>query len=170
MDMIASYHMVNIETISHLLALDGYDLAEEIQDTISNTSLHTVSIDKNWDGLHFLLTEKSVATPLKDNKLSEAVMGAHFFSEGEENDFITFLLFDEIKEIVTAMTAIKKEKLKKSFSPELFSKSKIYPDIWLTRKKEDLFDNLYKKGFKPLLQFYRKALRKRKCVIITILS
>lgn len=168
MGMIASYKMVEREIIDHLLQLDDDDLTEALDEITEDSGHKTIQIDRCWDGLHFLLTGKSVVVPMKENRLSDAIIGVHLFNEEDKNDFITFLKNEEIEAIIEAMEKLKKSELQQRFSPELFSKSKIYPDIWLTKKKDELFIWLYETGFKPLLKFYRDAFKKNKCVIIII--
>lgn len=167
MGMIASYRMVDMETIDRLLQLDDYDLTEELQEIINNTSLEVLDIDEYWDGLHFLLTGKTVATPQYNNPLSEAVIGAHPFNE--DKNFFTFLRPGDIREIIDSLSSLQKRVLEKNFFPEQFSQNKIYPAIWQSHPPQELFSLLYDRSLKPLLQFYRKADKKGKAVIISIL-
>lgn len=168
MTMVASYRMVDRDLIDRLLQLDDDDLTEELNE-IGNTLRHPVlDIDATWDGLHFLLTGKSVAVPLKNSPLSEAIIGTHHFNDSDRNDFITYTLHEELHPITEALLGVEKEALWERFDPVRFSCSKIYPDIWTTRSKEELFSLLYETGWERLTAFYRQALQDEKCVIICI--
>lgn len=168
MGMIASYKMVDPDVIDRLLQLDHEDLSEELSEINEDPRYETIDIDKSWDGLHFLLTGKSAVVPMKENLLSESIVGSHLFSEDEDNDFVAYTCFEELEAIISAFKNVNKRTLYKRFSPDLFTKSRIYPDIWNTKNKAELFEFLYETGYKKLLKFYRSALKHKKCVIVTI--
>ena len=105
---------------------------------------------------------------MKENLLSESIVGSHLFCEDEDNDFVAYTRFEELEPLISTFKNINKRTLYKKFSPDLFSKSKIYPDIWNTKNKAELFEFLYETGYKKLLRFYRSALKHKKCIIVTI--
>ena len=69
MGMIANYQSTTDIELEKFMCLDD---VEEAQD---DENLEICDIDKMWDALHFLLTGKSALEPIKDNLISEAIVG-----------------------------------------------------------------------------------------------
>ena len=83
MGMIANYQSTTDIELEKFMCLDD---VEEAQD---NENLEICDIDKMWDALHFLLTGKSAGEPIKDNLISEAIVGQFNISGEEIEEFIS---------------------------------------------------------------------------------
>ena len=66
-----------------------------------------------------------------------------------------------------ALEKVDLENLKSNFEPAKFHKSKIYPNIWNTTDKDELWTELQTE-FNGLLSFYKQAYKKEKHVIVSI--
>ena len=124
------------------------------------------TIDKLWDGLHFLLTNVSASEPIEGDKLSEAIVGVHVFDTNDD-DFIACIENDELPEIVQALENVNAKELEHKFDPNIFKKKKIYPNIWDKDKKDELFAELINE-YNGLLNFYKKALDKKAHIIYSV--
>jgi hypothetical protein len=158
------YMMVEAGTLEELQELDDDDLLEELEALEDETEIY--SIDKFWAGLHFLLTGVSDESPVKDNKLSQAVLGSTPF-ENIEDFYVALLKKDELPETLKALEAVDLKGLEASFDPGIFAKLKIYPDIWQKTEKVKLFDMLSHE-YQGLLEFYKKAQQKQANVVFSV--
>ena len=164
MGMLGVYMMVEQNTLDKLKELDGDDLVEELDELEETNEIY--NIDKLWDGLHFLLTGVSANSPIEGNKLSEAIVGVNNF-ETDEETFISYIKKDELPEIYNAMKNINIKELEEKFDPKILKRKKIYPNIWETDKKDELFKELINEH-NGLLEFYKKAVEKNINIIFSV--
>ena len=66
-----------------------------------------------WDGRHFVLTGISASTPLEENPLRDAIVGIHVM---DEDNFIAAIGNNELDEIISALKAVKVEKLREALT------------------------------------------------------
>ena len=164
MGFIGVYMMVDENTLDSMMKLDGDALFEKVNELEETNEKYTM--DKLWDGLHFLLTGVSASKPIDGNKLSEAIVGVHVFDTNED-DFIACIENHELTEIVKALENVNKKELEQKFDPILLKKKKIYPNIWEKDKKDELFIELMNEH-NGLLKFYKKALEKNQHIIYSV--
>ena len=164
MGLIGVYIMVDENTLDDMMNLDGDALFDKVNKLEETNEKYT--IDKLWDGLHFLLTDVSASEPIEGNKLSEAIVGVHVFDTNED-DFIACIENDELPEIVNALDGVDLKELEQKFAPKRFKEKRIYPNIWENNKKEELFAELTRE-YKRLLNFYKKALEKKAHIIYSV--
>ena len=124
-------------------------------------------MDKLWDGLHFLLTGSSATEPVRDNLLSEAIVGSKVFCEEEDADYIAYIYPQQLKAIQNAMEAVDIHNLLVGFSPKAFAEKGIYPTIWMREDKEVLREDL-KNAYLELKEFYQKMVADEMGVIVSI--
>lgn len=152
MNLLAQYTMVDRQTLTGLMELDDNALIEAVMEINSADVNQVLSIDKLWDGLHFLLTgapaQKSAERPL----LSRAVIGARMFIEDDDAFFISYTATGELPEILQAMQEVNLTAIVKKFKPALFRQNGIYPDIWRDEHEVALFCEL-SEAFQNLLEF-----------------
>lgn len=84
--MLAQYMAVDNKILNKMLEMDNEKIIDEIEDLSEDEKCDICDIDKMWDALHFLLTGKPAAEAIKDNKLSEAIVGTSVFDTEDEND------------------------------------------------------------------------------------
>ena len=168
MGLLGNYMTVDDTTLDYMVELDNEALLEMIEELEEDESTEIYAIDKLWDGLHFLLTGKSAANPIEDDKLSEAVVGVHVFNDDdEEAEFVGCTENDELPDIVQAMLDVDIDALKEGFDLSKFRDNKIYPNIWLDKDRDSLFNELMGE-FKNLPEFYMKAAESGKHIVISI--
>lgn len=166
MGMIACYTEANKELIEQLKAKSGNDLFEALESLEERETLETCSLDKLWDGLHFLLTGIPGTTPIENNFLSAAIVGSSF-SENEESDFISYIYPQDVCKIRSALDQFDINSALASFSPTNFANSGIYPTIWLESDKDSLREEL-SETFQCLVEFFHTMDDKQKGVIVSI--
>ncbi|WP_134530909.1 YfbM family protein [Budvicia aquatica] len=125
---------------------------------------NTLDIGKMWDGLHFVLTGISASTPLEENPLSDAIVGIHVM---DEDNFIAAIGNNELDEIISALKAVKVEKLREAFDPARLTQAEIYPDIWRPQDKESLFIEL-EQALQQLISFYKNTLDGDRHIVVSI--
>ena len=123
-------------------------------------------MDKLWDAMHFLLTGVSASKPIEGNHLSEAIIGVHVF-DTDEDVFVSCSEYNELPDIVATLQEVDMEKQKEKFKTSVFKKAKIYPDIWVHKDKESLWQELLAE-YNGVLSFYQKAEDMNMHVIISI--
>ena len=125
-----------------------------------------LDLDKMWDALHFVLTGVSGSEPIKDNCLSEAVLGISPSEEVEE--YVAYTEKSRIKDIVLALDNFDIEKAMESFSMEECKKANIYPDIWDYEEESEEIEEELMDCFQNMKDFYRKILEVNGNVLVTI--
>lgn len=167
MGFIAQYLMVDNEALKALADLSNSEFSETFFRIEGSETFERMDIDQLWDVLHYFLTGVSASNPIENNKLSEAIVGAHFFdSFDEESDFITFIENKELPEIITALETFDFEPAAEAFDPKAIKD--LYPDHIWKDNKEQLLDEM-KASISTLIDFYKKALQAGHHVIISIL-
>ena len=167
MGIIANYKYLSDKNLNELK-----DFYTENGDTIidieeDNRDLEILlDLDKMWDALHFVLTGASASEPIKDNRLSEAVLGISPSEEVEE--YVAYTEKSRIKNIVLALDNFDIEKAMESFSMKECKNANIYPDIWDYEEESEEIEEEIMDYFQNMKDFYRKILEVNGNVLITI--
>ena len=167
MGIIANYQYLsdaNLQELKSFYAEEG-DIFEEVEDWNDEAEI-LLDIDKMWDALHFVLTGVSCIEPIKNNPLSEAVVGV-FPIDGIE-EYISYIEKSRIKDIVFALDNFDIEKALKIFSMKECKEAELYPDIWdyeeeTAEIKEEIMDY-----FQNMKDFYKQVLEEDGNVLVTI--
>lgn len=162
MGLIANYQSTTDLELENFMCLDD---VEEAQD---NENLEVCDIDKMWDALHFLLTGKSAGEPIKDNLISEAIVGQFNISGEEIEEFISGIKSDRVKEIAKALQELDFEIYIDKFDMSAFRQNDIYPDIWEYEDEADEIKDDLRNSFESLKKFYEKMAAQESAVLVSI--
>ena len=162
MGMIANYQSTTDIKLEKFMCLDDM---EEAQD---DENLEICDIDKMWDALHFLLTGKSALESIKDNLISEAIVGQFNISGEEIEEFISGTKSDRVKEIAKALQELDFETYIDKFDMSVFHQNDIYPDIWEYAEEADEIKNELRISFESLKKFYEKMAEQESAILVSI--
>ena len=130
--------------------------------SLPTPAVRLVSLEKMWQGLHFLLTgEPFGGTP----PLALAILGGHPLDEQDEGSNLV-LGPPEVQAVATALSALTHEELDRRFDPAQFAAEDIYPAVW-DEDREELLSELLE-YFDQLVAFYQDAARCGSAVLIDI--
>lgn len=167
MGIIANYQYLsdaNLQELKSFYAEEG-DIFEEVEDWNDEAEI-LLDIDKMWDALHFVLTGVSSIEPIKNNPLSEAVVGV-FSIDGIE-EYISYIEKSRIKDIVFALDNFDIEKALKNFSMKECKEAELYPDIWDYEEETDEIKEEIMDYFQDMKDFYKQVLEEDGNVLVTI--
>ena len=162
MGLIANYQSTTDLELEKFMCLDD---VEEAQD---NENLEICDIDKMWDALHFLLTGKSAGEPIKDNLISEAIVGQFNIFGEEIEEFISGTKTDRVKEIAKALQELDFETYIDKFDMNAFHQNDIYPNIWEYEDEADEIKEDLRASFESLKKFYEKMTAQESAVLVSI--
>ena len=167
MGIIANYQYLsdaNLQELKSFYAEEG-DIFEEVEDWNDEAEI-LLDIDKMWDALHFVLTGVSCIEPIKNNPLSEAVVGV-FSIDGIE-EYISYIEKSRIKDIVFALDNFDIEKALETFSMEECKEAELYPNIWGYEEETDEIKEEIMDYFQEMKDFYKQVLEEDGNVLVTI--
>ncbi|MBD8528899.1 MULTISPECIES: YfbM family protein [unclassified Massilia] len=118
------------------------------------------SLDKEWHGIHYLLTGEAEGGPLP---LALSIMGGEEF--GPELSFgpARFLTPDEVAAVALALIGVTPAVLAERYDPQDMEAKEIYPEIWVRDDTEALRYLL--QSFTQLQKFYTDAAARGDAVI-----
>ncbi|MBN6709654.1 YfbM family protein [Haemophilus haemoglobinophilus] len=165
MGMYANYQLLNDKDLTELKNLDKDEIFETVED-MDETEELAVNIDKMWDVMHFVLTGVDSSEPIRNNPLSEAIVGVNSIEDISE--YIAYIEKERVNEIVLALENFDFEKAMENFSMEKCKKANLYPDIWdyeeeLEEIKEELTEH-----FENMKNFYKEILEKQGNILVAI--
>ena len=149
-----------------ITVLDGQ--RKNIENDNENENLEVCDIDKMWDALHFLLTGKSAGEPIKDNLISEAIVGQFNISGEEIEEFISGTKTDRVKEIAKALQELDFETYIDKFDMNAFHQNDIYPNIWEYEDEADEIKDDLRTSFESLKKFYEKMAAQESAALVSI--
>ena len=168
MGMIAYYMEADRDIIERLKTKSADELFEEVEELDDAGELEIYDMDKMWDGLHFILTGVSAATPIENNLLSEAIVGTAVFSDDESADFISYIYPERVNEISDSLNDFDIDNALSDFSPRVLAGNGIYPAaIWVENEKDSLKDELVT-AFNELKEFFAAMSDEYKGIIVSI--
>ena len=155
---------------AHLQELKSFyaeedDIFEEVEDWNDEAEI-LLDIDKMWDALHFVLTGVSCIEPIKNNPLSEAVVGVLPIDGIEE--YISYIEKSRIKDIVFTLDNYDIEKALETFSLKECKEAELYPDIWDYEEETDEIKEEIMDYFQDMKDFYKQVLEEDGNVLVTI--
>ena len=167
MGIIANYQYLSDANLQELKSFyaEEDDIFEEVEDWNDEAEI-LLDIDKMWDALHFVLTGVSCIEPIKNNPLSEAVVGV-FSIDGIE-EYISYIEKSRIKDIVFALDDFDIEKALKIFSMKECKEAELYPDIWDYEEETDEIKEEIMGYFQNMKDFYKQVLEEDGNVLVTI--
>lgn len=167
MGIIANYQYLSDTNLQELKSFyaEEDDIFEEVEDWNDEAEI-LLDIDKMWDALHFVLTGVSCIEPIKNNPLSEAVVGVLPIDGIEE--YISYIEKSRIKDIVFALDNFDIEKALKIFSMKECKEAELYPDIWDYEEETDEIKEEIMDYFQNMKDFYKQVLEEDGNVLVTI--
>lgn len=167
MGIIANYQYLSDANLQELKSFyaEEDDIFEEVEDWNDEAEI-LLDIDKMWDALHFVLTGVSCIEPIKNNPLSEAVVGV-FSIDGIE-EYISYIEKSRIKDIVFALDNFDIEKALETFSMKECKEAELYPDIWDYEEETDEIKEEIMDYFQNMKDFYKQVLEEDGNVLVTI--
>ena len=167
MGIIANYQYLSDANLQELKSFyaEEDDIFEEVEDWNDEAEI-LLDIDKMWDALHFVLTGVSCIEPIKNNPLSEAVVGV-FSIDGIE-EYISYIEKSRIKDIVFALDNFDIEKALETFSMKECKEAELYPDIWDYEEETDEIKEEIMDYFQDMKDFYKQVLEEDGNVLVTI--
>ena len=167
MGIIANYQYLSDNNLQELKSFyaEEDDIFEEVEDWNDEAEI-LLDIDKMWDALHFVLTGVSCNEPIKNNPLSEAVVGV-FSIDGIE-EYISYIEKSRIKDIVLALDNFDIEKALETFNMEECKEAELYPNIWGYEEETDEIKEEIMDYFQDMKDFYKQVLEEDGNVLVTI--
>ena len=167
MGIIANYQYLSDANLQELKSFyaEEDDIFEEVEDWNDEAEI-LLDIDKMWDALHFVLTGVSCSEPIKNNPLSEAVVGV-FSIDGIE-EYISYIEKSRIKDIVLALDNFDIEKALETFSMVECKEAELYPDIWDYEEETDEIKEEIMDYFQNMKDFYKQVLEEDGNILVTI--
>ena len=167
MGIIANYQYLSDANLQELKSFYAEEDAifEEVEDWNDEAEI-LLDIDKMWDALHFVLTGVSCIEPIKNNPLSEAVVGV-FPIDGIE-EYISYIENSRIKDIVFALDNFDIEKALETFNMEECKEAELYPNIWGYEEETDEIKEEIMDYFQDMKDFYKQVLEEDGNVLVTI--
>ena len=167
MGIIANYQYLSDTNLQELKSFyaEEDDIFEEVEDWNDEAEI-LLDIDKMWDALHFVLTGVSCIEPIKNNPLSEAVVGV-FSIDGIE-EYISYIKKSRIKDIVFALDNFDIEKALETFSMEECKEAELYPNIWGYEEETEEIKEEIMDYFQDMKDFYKQVLEEDGNVLVTI--
>ena len=162
MGMIANYQSTTDIELEKFMCFDDVEEAQE------NENVEICDIDKMWDALHFLLTGKSAGESIKDNLISEAIVGQFNISGEEIEEFVSGTKSDRVKEIAKALQELDFETYIDKFDMNAFRQNDIYPNIWEYEDEADDIKDDLRTSFESLKKFYEKMAAQESAVLVSI--
>ena len=155
MGIVANYRFLSDKDLKELqTSCLGENITfEDTQDLNDNTEI-LLDVDKMWDALHFVLTGVSGSEPIKNDPLSEAVMGVYSVDVAEE--FIAYTEKSRIKDILFALDNFDIDKTIEKFSMSECKKANVYANIWDYEEESDEIKEELTDYFHQLKDFYKK--------------
>jgi hypothetical protein len=121
-------------------------------------------MDKEWHGIHFLLTGEPWPS---GHPLGMAVFGAEDVGDNLGYGPARALTVDQVHYIANELSQISAEALRQRYDAQLMMKEMIYPEVWQREGQEAL--EWLVSGFQRLVTFYSAASSQQKAVILAIL-
>ena len=166
--MIAQYLMVDNATLDQL-ANTPTEARTQLLDSLSMAvTAPLVDLGKLWDVIHFVLTKHPATQPVPDAPLSEFIVGVDTFSDDPEADFIAYVPWSHIAEILDALEQINFAKRLDKVSMKSLREHALFPHGTWQDKKDNLDKELLA-SFNELKDFYTEALDCGNNVVVSIL-
>jgi hypothetical protein len=121
-----------------------------------------LSLDKAWQGVHFLLTGTVDATP---EPLGQAVLGGQ--EVGEDDGYGPPRLMDPatVAEVATALSGLTDDEVRARFDTRTMQAMDVYPQIW---DEDNVLEDYLMPFVQALRQFYARASHRGAAVLLAV--
>lgn len=123
-----------------------------------------LSIDKTWDGIYFLLTEKSTSDGVdKSDPKGWIILGHDELGPDMGYGPARLVTPEEVSQIVQLLDSLKNKDVEKNYDSTMMNESEIYPEgIWEEEGlKEWLMEN-----YEHIKDFYKEAAKAGEAILI----
>ncbi len=123
-----------------------------------------LSMDKEWQGIHYLLTGEAWST---GGPLGQVILGGSEFGPDLGYGPARLLSPSQVKEIAARLKDYTLESFKSRYDPKAMMKAQIYPEVWEREGNTGLVWLVA--GYQRVVEFYGRAAAQGKAVILAIL-
>lgn len=138
---------------------------EDMVADISENAAVEMSLEKNWDIMHYLLTGQDTSEPQEGNPLSEAIVGELAL----DTEYYCAITDNErIRTIAAALNEFDFSAALNAFTVEAGRQAELYPNIW---EDDDEWDELCEDladCYALLRRFYSQAAENHGNLLVTI--
>ena len=109
------------------------EFRQKFPDGVEESDWPRIVIGKVWDALHCTLTGVTAADPIRDNRLSEAVVGVYprIYDDDDYSIYVSVIDLENLPEILKALWPIDESFLQERFDPKVMKQQRLYPaGIW----------------------------------------
>ncbi len=158
MSMVANYLEADLKLIEYFMNKPEDELFERIDELNYDDKENVCYLDKNWDGVHFLLTSQIMGQWAEKSLLNIFIFGDLELSD----EYIAIIKPDLVKKVAEKVNSLDVEELLRSFDPLKFEKAEIY-GTWLEEDKVYIIEH-----FNHLRDFYNKVAKNDNGIIVSI--
>ena|SRR5215510_9459594 len=130
---------------------------------VFGVSREKFEMDKEWHGIHFLLTGDPWSTA---GPYGQVIFGGREIGPDLGYGPARLLTARQVKDIAAKLQAVPAETLMARYDPKKLTKAEIYPEIWESEGFEAL--NWLMEGYRELVSFYARAAAEGKAIILAI--
>jgi Domain of unknown function (DUF1877) len=147
---------------------------EVLEDLLESEGNFDLYIDKSWEGIHYLLTGKTMNDKVDESSILEKVILGGGILGGEENaeefDFgygpPTYLSVEEVKTIADVLATTELNEFEKRFIPANFIALSIYPHNENSTIEDVVsYFDYYNSYLKDVASFFQVAAQKEEMII-----
>src|SRR4051812_5154835 len=153
-------HLLNAQQISAIKK----DPAKIVALAMSRDAATSLDVDKDWHGIHYLLTQRAHPTASAQSK---AIFGGQEIGEDLGYGPARLLSPVEVKEVAKALEGETEAKVAVRYDPKKMDAMQIYPEIWTRDGKEALDELLDTYG--KFVSFYKKAASSEGYVLLVLM-
>lgn len=173
MGIYASYVLIDKDTLERLAEAqlqvsDGSGSVIQLENVVADVSEQTsveMSLEKNWDILHFLLTGQDAPEPTEGNPLSEAIVGELAL---DTEGYYAITDNERVRVIAEALDNFDFPTALGGFTIEAGREANLYPNVW---EDDDEWDELLEDltdCYVLLCRFYALAAEKHGNLLVMI--
>lgn len=140
------------------------NLEGAVADVIANAAVE-MSLEKNWDIMHFLLTGQDASEPLEGDPLSEAIVGELAL---DTEGYCAITDIERIRVIAGALAEFDFAAALDGFSIEAGRQAELYPNIWEDDDEWDVVLEDLTDCYALLCRFYTMTAENHGSLLVTI--
>lgn len=175
MGIIANYYAISTQELNKLLSKKIEVEQDRFPSTNTNKQTFSITLDKMWDCLHFLLTGYKNSPELNEHKTIEdsllyfAFFGECSFTNFETSEDFSYTTTEKVCQISQFLETIDFMNLLKNTNFPCLQDNNIYPNIWQQDKLEiALMLEILADYFSTFKDFYKKATQNNFAVLVII--
>ena len=165
--MNAFYFSCSTTQLEGLRAAKTLDAQLELLETFSD-EVERYDLDELFDGLHYLLTGRTVVEPDESNLLSQAILGDVELSGEDADTLIAYIDQGKLSTVIRALEDVDLFKKLKKVNFATFAKAEVFPvELWDQVEEDELAADLGD-ALEELTEFYRLSSAGQQHVVVVI--